>query len=179
MLGGLACRQCAKPLNADGNHPAEAYAGTYTGLCYACERGGAYDTGERAASGAERWSHPPHCPSWRRDREAYWYFPDCACTKGRQWISRSDAFGGSYTVNCPACWKRHIEHPATVEESRAWKAKADARLDWQIRCNAEYEKRGDGMAPEDFLRLCPPAPEGEELAVFPPGWAGRKPKKRK
>ena len=31
------CSGCGKLLNADGGHPAELYAGTYTGLCYECE----------------------------------------------------------------------------------------------------------------------------------------------
>ena len=112
------CKACGKPLNADGGHPAELYAGTYTGLCYECEKKGAYEEKE-LPSGAKMMSHPPHCPSWRRDRERFYWFPDCAnqrCDKGREMVSRSLSLGGSYPVQCPACMRRHSTSPATVAE---------------------------------------------------------------
>lgn len=36
-IGSIHCNRCGKPLNKDGGHPAELYAGTYTGLCYGCQ----------------------------------------------------------------------------------------------------------------------------------------------
>jgi len=60
--------------------------------------------------------YPPHCPSWRRDRERYWGYsncPDCggACS---EWVSRSDARGGSYRKYCKTCLDRLREHPTRI-----------------------------------------------------------------
>jgi len=182
--GEIKCRGCGKGLDADGGHPAERYAGTFTGLCYGCEGGPAFDTGKREASGAEVWSHPPHAPSWRRDRQTYVWFHDCSnprCQHGRTWISRSDPQGGSYTVNCPACWKRHFEHPATIEEAARLKRCADAVMAWQARVAAEYTRRclAEGLDPatmhkhlaDAVLAAAPARPTGEECPEFPQGWA--------
>jgi hypothetical protein len=104
-----ACRACAKTLNADGSHPAELYAGTFTGLCYSCERSGSYVVpGSELPDGARRVSHPPHCPSWRRSREEYWSYSDCEeCGgAGRKMISRSNPMGGPYPQFCRPCQAR-------------------------------------------------------------------------
>lgn len=78
------CKACGKVLNADGGHPAELYAGTYTGLCYGCERAGTYVVPDsELPDGARRVSWPPACPSWRRDRTEHWAYPDCEDCKGK------------------------------------------------------------------------------------------------
>lgn len=123
MLPQHPCNACGKPLNADGYHPAELYAGTYTGLCYACEKRGGYII-TRYEDGAIQWSYPPHCPSWRRDRETYIAYPDCAkCNgTGRHYVSRSFARGGSYYRYCAACLDRYCNHPKRYK-ARRWAIK--------------------------------------------------------
>jgi len=118
------CKGCGKPLNADGGHPAELYAGTYTGLCYTCRDAGPYSVQEYP-SGARLMSHRPHCPSYRMNRETYIYMPGCAnpkCDHGRIWVYRSDGSGGSYTVNCPDCWSAHHNHPIIADLTRRQEA---------------------------------------------------------
>ena len=117
------CKQCGKPLNADGGHPAELYAGTYTGLCYHCQNEGPYVV-KAYCDGAQRISCPPHCPSWRRDREEYTAYPDCPDCHGtgRHYVSRADGKGGSYYRHCECCFERFYAHPGrkwTSERSRA------------------------------------------------------------
>jgi len=112
------CKGCGKPLNADGGHPAELYAGTYTALCYGCERKAPFVVREFLDGGATV-SHPPSCPSWRRDREEFYWYPDCTvCRMGAVWVSRSLSEGGGYNTHCDTCSKRHY---AYVEERRRCK----------------------------------------------------------
>lgn len=113
MLPAHGCKKCGKPLNEDGYHPAKLYLGTYTGLCYTCQNAGPYVT-MTFFDGAHKISYPPHCPSWRRDRETYTSYPDCPeCNGiGRHYISRADSLGGSYYSYCPACSDRFHNHPA-------------------------------------------------------------------
>jgi len=108
------CKKCGKPLNADGNHPAELYTGTYTGLCYGCEKSSAYVVKEYR-DGAKRISYPPHCPSWRRNREEFVAYDDCPdCGgKGRKMISRTFGVGGSYPINCEKCADRYYGESLT------------------------------------------------------------------
>lgn len=117
MLPSTPCKGCGKPLNADRGHLAEVYLGTFTGLCYACQNGAAYPEQE-LSSGATLWNFPPHCPTWRRDREHFIGFAGCpgCASKGRIMISRHDTQGGSYPVSCEACSDRHYKHPATTAE---------------------------------------------------------------
>jgi len=121
MLPKHACKACGNELNADGGHPAEVYLGTYTGLCYACQNGASYRE-KVYASGAERWNFPPHCPSWRRNRESFIGYPNCPhCSgRGRIMVSRADSHGGSYPRNCEPCSKRHYSHPVTRAEDAAY-----------------------------------------------------------
>jgi len=112
MFPDQKCLICGKQLNKDGRYPAELYAGTFTGLCYACTSSKAY----RVAvfyDGAERWSYPPHCPSWRRARETYTAYPDCTeCNgRGRIVISRANSRGGLYTEQCRTCSDRFRNEP--------------------------------------------------------------------
>lgn len=95
------CQRCGKTLNADGNHPAELYAGTFNGLCYPCTGGPRYVTGTRLVDGGTVWSYPPHCPSWRRDRETHVFYWDCELCHGEGRHSSYD-----HPVRCDACSKR-------------------------------------------------------------------------
>lgn len=104
---GSKCEQCGKILNEDGQYPAELYAGTYCGLCDQCMCQGIYQV-KGNSDGSKLMSHPPHCPSWRRDREEYIWFEDCdLCNKGAVKIDRSFAYGGTYNVQCKKCSERH------------------------------------------------------------------------
>lgn len=104
---GIPCKACGKPLNADGGHPAELYAGTYNGLCYACTKAGPYAV-DVFPDGTVQLSYPPHCPSWRRDREKFYAHPDCedCAGAGMRMVSRSNMYGGSYPVHCLTCTAR-------------------------------------------------------------------------
>lgn len=119
FLHGVKCSNCDKVL---GQNPAENYAGTYTGLCYTCERADVF-VAKAEPDGAQHLSYPPHCPAWRRDREMFKAYTDCQeCNgKGRQVISRTDAQGGSYPIQCESCSKRYHGHPIRV--ANAAKAK--------------------------------------------------------
>ncbi len=116
------CRVCEHPLNADGGHPAELYAGTYTGLCYGCQNAPVYVVHTSSLDGCRLLSYAPHCPSWRRDREEYFAYQDCETCRGtgRLYVSRSCGEGGSYYRHCPDCMTRFGRHPV-----RQWH---DARL---------------------------------------------------
>lgn len=177
--GTVPCRTCGAVLNPNGHRPAETYAGTATGECYRCQARAAFLIGNHV-SGAEIWSHPAHCPAWRRDRELFTFWPGCAeCDHGKKWNHRPT----SYTVQCLRCWAEHEKHPATVEESRARAARRAAVALWERRMVAEVERRAGMPWPSDkpdtfwipirdaVLADGPPAPEGETCPDFPEGWA--------
>lgn len=116
------------------------------------------------------------------------FFSGCDCSKGRRWVSRCDAQGGSYTVQCEKCWKRHYAHPAVIAEQERCERVRDARRAWERRLGAEYEKRckaaGLNFAErhEDVLAKlltdAPPfPPESETCPDFPSGWAAEAVKK--
>lgn len=109
------CKKCGKDLGGgkmDGSYarPAELYAGTYTGLCYSCQNSGPY-LETTFFDGIERWNFPPHCPSWRRDRETYVFRPGCDCEKGRRIVSRHPMYGGSYFIQCEQCSEAWANNP--------------------------------------------------------------------
>jgi hypothetical protein len=140
------CRACGRLLNHDGNHPAELYAGTYTGMCYACKRTGPFVVAT-FEDGCQLVSHPPHCPAWRRDREEYYWYEGCGqCQQGRLWVSRAGAKGGPYTRPCPTCAPRH---DAEVSEQRRRKLQGNTPFEQlaanyaaeQLRLEAESRKR--------------------------------------
>lgn len=111
FLPAQGCRRCQKALQGlASGHPAELYAGTYTGLCDACTRAPARIS-RRYADGAIVWDLPPHCPAWRRDRESYTTYPDCtACGgQGMRMVPRPN-FGGTTPEYCPACLNRYEAH---------------------------------------------------------------------
>ncbi len=59
LTGPLNCNQCGKELSGEnGPRPAETYAGTYTGLCYSCEKGGALIV-KKHFEGAVTYSYKP------------------------------------------------------------------------------------------------------------------------
>lgn len=107
------CKNCGKPL---GTVPAELYQGTYTGLCYKCQDAPAIVL-KTCPDGALHVSHPPHCPSWRRDRELFYAYADCTDCKGlgRLMVSRSCALGGPYPKNCPKCYDRYRRLRGPIE----------------------------------------------------------------
>jgi len=129
MLPAAKCMGCGKELNADGNHPAERYAGTANGLCYPCTNKGPILMTTNP-QGAVVWNCPPHCPSWRRDRETFYQFPGCDCDHGRLWVNRSDSQGGRYPQECPKCEAIHNQHPTVVAARKAWTEYEQARNGW-------------------------------------------------
>ena len=111
------CRQCGNALQgADSDRPAELYAGTYTGLCYTCERGPGFIAQICELDGMRVWDYPPHCPSYRRDRETFTAYPDCQECEGLgcKFVSRSFGQGGPYYSQCGTCSVRRSKHPARI-----------------------------------------------------------------
>lgn len=137
FLTGCTCKRCGRQLQGLGDgRPAESYAGTYTGLCYDCER-----QGERllrtAFDGCATWEFPPHCPAWRRDREQFKGYAGCPVCRGKGRLMRyqEPRFGGSYSTNCEPCSKRYYAHP----RRRGWerrlkqlKTAAENRFRWLV-----------------------------------------------
>lgn len=112
---GATCQRCGKLLNADGGHPAEIYAGTFNGLCYGCTAAGPYVVRVSLLDGARVLSYPPHCPSWRRDRETFTAYADCGTCNGSGVQGRGrSAGGGSYPEYCKPCIRRYSGHPVRV-----------------------------------------------------------------
>jgi len=129
------CLRCGRQLNADGNHPAELYAGTFTGLCYPCTSTGPYVEAVAELDGCRKISYPPNCPSHRRDRQVHHAYPDCPNCHGRgvttayAWCNRAHQY-------CETCVRRFDAHPLrTWRRSRyttirdAAQARFEARLD--------------------------------------------------
>ncbi len=134
------CGRCAKPLNADGNHPAEIYAGTFNGLCYGCTSAGPYVAAVTALDGCRRVSWPPHSPSWRRDRESHYGYEGCGTCGGMGIVLpayRSPDNGGG--KSCPDCLARYAAHPQRAGWSQ-----------WSERimqsCQAAFERAWDYYA---------------------------------
>jgi len=141
---GLTCGQCGKPLEGQGSgHPAESYAGTYNGLCYPCTNGAAYPLNDyQFLSGARYWSHPPHCPSWRRDRETFLAFDDCdQCQHGRIMISRSFGQGGPYPKQCEKCQTRNDSDPRVAAGQAYHDKLSELRRAWYKKANKEFQRR--------------------------------------
>lgn len=121
------CKVCGNPLGGKKHgpdtydRPAELYAGTYTGICYTCQNRGPY-VEYVLFDGLQRVSYPPHCPSWRRDRESYDAYPDCPdCGgRGRFYVSRSFPRGGPYYRFCRTCSDRRGSHPIRTQDQAYW-----------------------------------------------------------
>jgi hypothetical protein len=154
MLPQHDCKGCGKPLNANGVHPAELYAGTYTGLCYACQSAGPVEMETHEITGAIRVSHPPTCPSWRRDRVEQWWFRDCdnpKCRKGQVIMSRPDSHGGSYGSYCPKCFARHYDHPVLADLAKRQREYSKAATAEQRRLSDKWAKACKAAgAPDDI-----------------------------
>jgi len=104
------CLRCGRQLNADGGHPAELYAGTFNGLCYPCTSAGPYVVRIAVLDGLRELSYPPGCPSWRRDREREYAYPDCpkCLGSGRYvWARSGRGRQGTHCEDCLARWTRH------------------------------------------------------------------------
>lgn len=115
LPASLFCIGCGKTLNADGGHPAELYAGTFNGLCYGCTGRPAFVARISALDGCREVSWPPHCPSWRRDREKHWAYADCTTCGGMGleltpsgYVDRRTSEAGHY---CRLCLARYSGHP--------------------------------------------------------------------
>jgi hypothetical protein len=104
---GMECLNCGKQLNADGNHPAETYAGTWNGLCYGCTKAPAFVARIAVLDHAREVSWPPSSPSHRRDRETVIAYRDCTVCGG--W-----GVTGYERERCRACGTRYSTHPLRV-----------------------------------------------------------------
>ena len=112
------CTGCGRQLNEGGRRPAELYAGTFTGLCTGCMGKGPWVTEISVLDGARRVSWPPHCPSWRRDREVHIAYEDCGTCAGLGLETpayRSWSGGGQY---CRPCISRYSSHALRVWDLR-------------------------------------------------------------
>lgn len=105
------CPRCGKPLDADGGHPAERYAGTYNGLCYPCTANGLYVVEAAGLDRCRRMSCPPSCPSWRRDRETELAYPGCEQCPGAGGYTWAQSGRGRTRTSCEACRSRYYAHP--------------------------------------------------------------------
>ena len=105
------CRHCNKRLNADGGHPAELYAGTYAGLCYACQNRPFEVIATDSLDGATTVEYPPSCPSYRRNREQFTAYTDCEHCKGRGATPKTNGQG-----YCRPCLDRYCNHPVRLRQ---------------------------------------------------------------
>lgn len=120
FLKDMHCKRCGVKLQGQGDgRPAESYAGTYTGLCYKCEKAPVIVLHTYPLDGCKLKEYAPHSPSWRRDRESYHAYDDCPDCKGKghNIISRSFAQGGSYPSYCTTCFNRFWDHPRRKSRS--------------------------------------------------------------
>jgi hypothetical protein len=134
----ISCVRCARPLNADGGHPAELYAGTYNGLCYPCTSAPAFVARTATLDGAREVSWPPHCPSWRRDREKHIAYEGCPICDGLG-ITLSTRTYGSSGHWCEPCMIRYSAHPVRKSADR-WLTLA------MTSCQAVFERAWDRAA---------------------------------
>ena len=113
------CKWCGSKLRGhDSGYPAELYAGTYTGLCYSCTSSKPFMEKEWA-DGCQLWNFPPHQPSWRRDRETYFYHASCkqGCDHGRVYASRGQ--GGFYYRYCEYCLDKYCSNKFRIAAAQA------------------------------------------------------------
>ncbi len=126
----LHCHSCGVKLG--GRIPAETYAGTYNGLCYSCSGAPEFVTHQEALDGAWWWSYPPHCPSWRRDRESFVAYSGCETCGGRGVVG-GHSWNRGYE-RCTTCGDRYYRHPK--RKALAWQSSAIHRA-----ANARFERR--------------------------------------
>lgn len=103
------CDRCGNVLRGMGSgYPAELYAGAYTGLCYPCTERPPEVVRTKELDGAIFTSYAPAQPSYRRDREVYIGYPDCARCGGAGHLP----WGANGPRNpCPDCASRYESHP--------------------------------------------------------------------
>lgn len=111
LPAGLYCLGCGKTLNADGNHPAELYAGTWNGLCYGCTGRGAFVAKTAALDGCRQVSWPPYCPSHRRDRDKFLAYADCDLCRGMGVELSPSGYALDHRRQCGPCLDRCVKHP--------------------------------------------------------------------
>lgn len=112
---GMTCKACGKVLNATGGRPAELYLGTFTGLCYECERKPFFVERVDALDGARWVSYPPSCPSNRRDRVSHIGYADCTICDGNGVSQTTYQNWSWYYESCSACRTRYYGHPVRVK----------------------------------------------------------------
>lgn len=170
MLPTHYCGRCESELNPNGFRPAELYAGTYTGLCYKCQNSPAFCTHVELIDRAEHWEFPPHCPSWRRDRESYVGYSDCNDCDGRgsKMVSRSFPSGGPYRTYCDICFSKYDNHPLrkrlTQRRQRINNAWASALVNHlfssRLASKRKRPSRNDGIKKKDH--------EGKTIWIYCP-----------
>lgn len=137
------CLRCAKPLDADGGHPAERYLGTYNGLCYRCTSEGPYVAAVAVLDGCRRVSWAPAEPSYRRSRENFYGYEGCENCEGMGVAGyRSTGgywCGGRSREYCKPCQGRYSGHPLRRSAS-AWREQV------MRSCEAVYERAIDQAA---------------------------------
>jgi hypothetical protein len=106
----LNCQNCGCRLGE--RNPAEVHAGCYNGLCYRCTSSGPYIEAIAVLDGARRVSWPPHCPSWRRDRETHIAYADCTNCGG--WGATGYHSMDHAARYCEPCLDRYSNHPLRV-----------------------------------------------------------------
>jgi len=148
---GTKCEQCGTVLKKD----AESYAGTFTGLCRVCENI-SVRIEKVFFDRAVRKSYPPHCPSWRRDRNQFIAYEDCPECKGtgKKTITRGMAYGGSYLINCSSCSYKFYRHPLRVWKSERFdriQEKGQSSYLTLLKKNKIYIKAKKGEAPDDKI----------------------------
>lgn len=118
IVGDIFCTRCGKKLGTV--NPAENYAGTYTGLCYTCEGSPPRVEARYPLDNSALVSHPPSLPSWRREREKFYWFEDCqSCRMGS--VNGSSNNGYTIKLQCTNCGPRYWNNT-----TRAW-------LSWLLR----------------------------------------------
>ena len=176
------CRGCGKPLNADGDHPAEHYAGTFQGLCTACTQREPFVV-KTLPSGLKQWSCPPHCPQWRRDREVFMQAEGCGCDHGREWKIERGVWGTNrYPMQCTRCADKHYGHPVVKAQAAADDQVWRARKGWEARITAEVhhrmktlgilstDKAGVDRVFDVVIKEAPPRPADGIPVVWPQHW---------
>ena len=96
--------------------------GTYTGLCYPCE-GTASFVATTYRDGAKQWSHPPHCPSHRRDRTGSIGYDDCPTCAG---LGRTTYITWNSYPTCAVCATRFGQDSLRIAYSRRGRQIMDA-----------------------------------------------------
>lgn len=162
------CKACGKALNADGNHPAKLYAGTYTGLCYGCERSEGFVVSTDPLDGAITWSYPPSTPSWRRDRETKVAYADCPDCGGAGFRWEYTYGRGRTRAYCVTCSDRRASHPLRrwrSERIEALPRHAEAAYQARLAAATGLAKRTSKKRMAAACLAVHDSPEGKAIAA--------------